>query len=272
MKTERKQTAKEKLAIVLAQAEVAEAYEAVSAMSAEELEKELADAGIDAENGPGATRLRAMFEGGEAEGAKEGEEAEKVVVPLRARRARARAPWVALAVAAAVLAAVAWEASKRETQPEGPMARPDPSSGASPPPAPSGSDIRGNPIQEQPQAFMAGHARCTPLDWADAGAGDGDSVDGLDAARTTLEGSIASVEGTNANGAKERFFVLELVTPVCARDGSAVDEVQIYADDVKLDLGKLTKRAVRVEGVPFEAHTAHHHRPIVVTVEKVVIR
>ncbi len=66
--------------------------------------------------------------------------------------------------------------------------------------------------------------------------------------------------------------MLELVTPVCARDGSAVDEVQIYADDdVKLDLGKLTKRAVRVEGVPFEAHTAHHHRPIVVTVEKVIV-
>ena len=90
----------------------------------------------------------------------------------------------------------------------------------------------------------------------------------MNARATSFKGTIASGEGTNATGVTEKFQTLKLDRPACGSDNSPVGELQLYTNDTKISLAKMLGRKVTIEGEPFAAHTAHHHRPIVVEVKK----
>ena len=131
-----KQTPQEKLALLMLLAEADEAMEATLAMSDEEIRRDLESAGVDiaAEE----AEMRALLvKHGALEPEVDKPEANKPadVIPLAARR-RSRRPWLALALAAAVLLAVAWQWSKRGLLPEGPDPHPVWSAAPPPPTAP----------------------------------------------------------------------------------------------------------------------------------------
>jgi hypothetical protein len=148
---------------------------------------------------------------------------------------------------------------KIRSEPDDPIAKPTPST--VPSSATPSIDLRGNPIVVPPEQYGAGHSDCEELEWADGVTG---------AARGKFDGHLG--KGMNANGVEEQFFTLVLDDPVCAQDGAPVEELQIY-DATDRDAGpiifaKLAGKHVRLEGVTFAQHTAHHHRPIVMGVEK----
>jgi hypothetical protein len=90
----------------------------------------------------------------------------------------------------------------------------------------------------------------------------------MSAGATSFKGTIASGEDVNGSGAMEKFQTLKLERPACGPDKSPVDELQIYASDTKIHLAPMVGKKVTIDGEPFAAHTAHHHRPIVVDVKR----
>ena len=82
-----------------------------------------------------------------------------------------------------------------------------------------------------------------------------------------FRGKIGSGEGQNGRAETEKFQTLILEKPACGADKAPVPEIQLYTSDKSIDLKKLVGKSVIIEGSPFEAHTAHHHRPIVMEVK-----
>jgi hypothetical protein len=93
-----------------------------------------------------------------------------------------------------------------------------------------------------------------------------------------LEGRLDTGTSTGPYG-EERFYVLQLGQAICVDDGgdfadpaATFSEVQVAGTD------KTTWRAIeasqgrriKVSGAAFAAHTIHHHRPLVVLVDKVL--
>jgi len=93
-----------------------------------------------------------------------------------------------------------------------------------------------------------------------------------------LEGRLETGTSTGPTG-KERFYALQLGQAICVDDGgdfadptATFSEVQVVGTD------KTTWRAIeaskgrriKVSGTAFAAQTIHHHRPLVVLVDKVL--
>ena len=100
---------------------------------------------------------------------------------------------------------------------------------------------------------------CAALEW---------DKDGSIAKGTIFKGKIGNGEGQNGRAETERFQTLVLDKAVCGFDKAPVDEIQLYTSDKTIDLKKMVGKSVSIEGEPFSAHTAHHHRPIVLEVKK----
>lgn len=104
---------------------------------------------------------------------------------------------------------------------------------------------------------------CKPLAW---------DADGLGAVSASFEGTVGEATEEDGNEKPETFFTRALVTPVCDPEGAPVSELHSFpkVDSKGVDLRKHLKAHLTVTGSPFAAHTAHHHRPIVVEVVSVV--
>jgi hypothetical protein len=111
----------------------------------------------------------------------------------------------------------------------------------------------------RPAASAANLGPCAALEW---------DKDRMNAKATTFKGKIANGEGQNGRAETEKFQTLVFEKPACGPDKSPVDEAQLYTNDKTIDLKKMVGKSVTIEGEPFSAHTAHHHRPIVVEVKK----
>ena len=156
--------------------------------------------------------------------------AEVILLAAVTRSPRPRFP---LALAATVLLAVGWKLSRREAPPQDFLGR-------APPTAPP--------------------AACKPLAWPKGG---------IEPSPGAFDGVLGRGTGRDANDNEERFLTLVLDDAVCTEAGEPVGELQLVDanehGDAGLDVGALSGRRVRLEGYPFAQHTAHHHRPIVLT-------
>jgi hypothetical protein len=93
----------------------------------------------------------------------------------------------------------------------------------------------------------------------------------------TVTGQLAVVAAADADGRPERPYILSLAEPVCLTasepDLNVPDtrQIHIYSSmpDVRAAIARLVSRRVRVTGQPFSAHTAHHHAPIVMDVDRI---
>jgi hypothetical protein len=110
-----------------------------------------------------------------------------------------------------------------------------------------------------PTGSAAKAGACAALEW---------DKDRMGAKATTFKGKIGNGEGENGRAETEKFQTLVFEKPMCGPDHSPVDEAQLYTSDKTIDLKKMVGKSVTIEGEPFSAHTAHHHRPIVVEVKK----
>lgn len=90
----------------------------------------------------------------------------------------------------------------------------------------------------------------------------------MGAKATSFKGKIDNGEGENGRAEMEKFQTLVLDEPVCGPDKAPVTEIQLYTNEKSIDLKKMVGKTVTIDGEPFSAHTAHHHRPIVVEVKK----
>ena len=93
----------------------------------------------------------------------------------------------------------------------------------------------------------------------------------------SVTGQLAVATATDADGRPERPYILSLAEPVCLTasepDLNVPDtrQIHIYSSmpDVRAAIARLVGRRVRVTGQPFSAHTAHHHAPIVMDVDRI---
>lgn len=76
----------------------------------------------------------------------------------------------------------------------------------------------------------------------------------------------------NARNVTEKFETLVLTEPVCGPTGEPVSEVQLFALDKTIDLAKAVGKTVTIDGEPMAAHTAHHHRPVLIDVKKLTVK
>jgi hypothetical protein len=90
----------------------------------------------------------------------------------------------------------------------------------------------------------------------------------MNAQPTSFSGTIGSGESMELTNGRQKFHTLKLDKPACGPDNSPVGELQLYTLDRNIDLAKSLGKKVTLEGEPFAAHTAHHHRPIVLEVKK----
>lgn len=88
----------------------------------------------------------------------------------------------------------------------------------------------------------------------------------------TFTGKIGNGDGQNGRAETEKFQTLILDKPACGADKTPVAEIQLYTSDKSIDLKKMVGKSVTIEGSPFEAMTAHHHRPIVMEVKKLTAK
>ena len=108
---------------------------------------------------------------------------------------------------------------------------------------------------------------CTAVAWHDD-----------DTATTrSYEGRLEILELAIPNGKVEKPFVVVLDRPACLPANSEpgeTSEIQIYSPDpaIRARIDSLVGARVAIAGQGFVAHTAHHHRPIVVTVERIDAR
>lgn len=86
----------------------------------------------------------------------------------------------------------------------------------------------------------------------------------------TYRGQLSQMEAELPNGEKEKSLILTLDRPVCSSE-APITEVQVYGseDAQRAQLDEHIGKAIAVTGPGFAAHTAHHHRPIVVEVKQV---
>ncbi len=99
----------------------------------------------------------------------------------------------------------------------------------------------------------------------------------IDAA-VLVEGRLVTATFTDDYG-KERAYILELPKPTCIDDGgefadpsAQFAQVQVAGTNSKTegDLRRSVGQKIKVSGKPFAAHTRHHHRPMVVLVDRVM--
>jgi len=105
---------------------------------------------------------------------------------------------------------------------------------------------------------------CAPIPWQDD----------MNAGEATYQGKLDRIEAGLPNGEMEKALLVFLDTPAClpaGGDEKQTSEIQVYSPDPALEarLEALVGKAVVVTGEGFTAHTAHHHRPIVVDVKRV---
>ncbi len=125
-KKKKTKTPQERLAEALAEAEADEAIERIEKMSDEEIEKDLVEAGFDMDEERERFR-KLLVKHGVLDDEKDEKKGDDVVpIAKAAARRRGGTAWIGLAVAAVVLAAVAWQWSKREVAPTRELARPEP--------------------------------------------------------------------------------------------------------------------------------------------------
>jgi hypothetical protein len=127
------------------------------------------------------------------------------------------------------------------------------------------------PVTPPPVAVAAAPAppaTCTPLPWKD---------DNQLVGETTYEGKLYQVKERLPNGQIEKALVMTLDHPVClapTSEDQQTDGIHVAGSDdaVHAQLLRLLTRHVAVTGEGFAAITAHHHRPIVVFVRRVITK
>ena len=129
-------------------------------------------------------------------------------------------------------------------------------------PQPHTTNAAGSP--EAAAHAMRHSGACMPVPWRN----DDDADEAI------YEGRLDRIEVTLPNGTFERPLLVILDRPACLpahHDDHQADEIQVYSLDPALHarLESLLGRHVVVTGNGFVAHTAHHHRPIVVEVRSV---
>jgi len=96
-------------------------------------------------------------------------------------------------------------------------------------------------------------------------------------AAVLVKGRLVTATFTDDYG-KERAYLLELPKPTCIDDGgefadpgAQFAQVQVAGTNSATErtLRKSVGRKVEVSGKAFAAHTRHHHRPMVVLVDRV---
>jgi hypothetical protein len=91
------------------------------------------------------------------------------------------------------------------------------------------------------------------------------------------EGKLVVASKRDAAGRQEKPYIITLTTPACLTAQDPEDNVKstrtihIYSTQEKVhsQIGKLVGKTVQVRGVPFAAHTAHHHAPIVMDISEI---
>lgn len=117
--------------------------------------------------------------------------------------------------------------------------------------------------------FLAAVILCTP-----AAAGD---CMMYEAGPQAIEGSISILEAYDAADRPETALILTPFSPTCldAKDPDdnvlEVKMLHIYSNDPKIheQLKGHVGETILVWGLPFPAHTAHHHAPVVMEVTKI---
>jgi hypothetical protein len=87
-------------------------------------------------------------------------------------------------------------------------------------------------------------------------------------------------ESISNGDAEENAFILELPARICADDGEFIDgstsfdRVQVSSSVPALlkDLSAAVGRRVTVHGEAFGAHTGHHHAPLVIVADQLIVR
>jgi hypothetical protein len=97
-------------------------------------------------------------------------------------------------------------------------------------------------------------------------------------AAVLVEGRLVTAMFTDDYG-KERAYILELPKPTCIDDGGEFADPSAQFAQVQVagtnsttegDLRKSVGRRIKVSGKAFAAHTRHHHRPMIVLVDRVM--
>jgi len=98
-------------------------------------------------------------------------------------------------------------------------------------------------------------------------------------AAVLLEGRLTTATFTDTYH-KEGAYILQLGQPICIDDGGEFADPNVHFSQVQLaagapsnwsDLRKSVGRNVKVSGKAFAAHTIHHHRPMVVIIDRLWI-
>ena len=93
----------------------------------------------------------------------------------------------------------------------------------------------------------------------------------------TAVGRLSIGRATDAAGRPERPYILTLKAPVCLESDDPEDNVassrtiHVFSTDDKIVklIARFVGKSVSVRGRPFNAHTAHHHAPIVMDITKI---
>ena len=97
-------------------------------------------------------------------------------------------------------------------------------------------------------------------------------------AAVLVHGRLITATFTDDYG-KERAYLLELPKPTCIDDGGEFADPSAQFVQVQVagtnsategELRKSVGRKIKVSGKAFAAHTRHHHRPMVVLVDRVM--
>lgn len=101
---------------------------------------------------------------------------------------------------------------------------------------------------------------CKQLPWADGGTGQ----------FTDFDGKLVVGVGLNGRSEDERPYILQMDPPVCDASGFAAWEAQVYSVDNKPPpLSSLVGKRVHLAGGFHPQETAHHHRPIMISVKTI---
>ena len=93
----------------------------------------------------------------------------------------------------------------------------------------------------------------------------------------TAEGKLTVQRAKDAAGRSERPYILQLAADACLDTQDPEDAVKatrtihVFPADEKTEpaFKQLVGKTVTVSGNPFVAHTAHHHAPIVMRVDRI---
>ncbi len=221
MTTKRKLSIEEKLATLVAQAEADEAMKHVESLSGAELEKELADAGVDMD--AEREKLRALLEKHGVlpeEGEKPEAAAEPAKVVSLAARRRSGPPWTVILAAAVAILAIGYALKTTGPRPEDDLANRHHAPEAPPSNAPP------EPTPDTPPEDLVAHPPPKPC--------------------KPLPPGVVRIEGTISRDGER--FVLVPDRPVCGANEESIEELELVPATSQVDLARFGVARVRVEG------------------------